>query len=136
MATTEAEGVFAKLANQVLEAAEQIVARVDEGVSVLMHGELPTAARGNIMDPGASDFDIDYIDEDMAGSPLEGIAESVLGDIMGGQVRENLILVSCCDKETTVVSTPYSLFTHNSSISSTGWSTNTNGSLPCLSCCS
>jgi hypothetical protein len=87
----ETEGIFARLANEVLEAAEHIVTRVDEGVAAIMHGKLPDGSRNIDSDP-AADLDDDFVmDEDLGGSPLEGIAESVIGDIMGVQV----CLVEC-----------------------------------------
>lgn len=88
-ANKQAEGVFARIANEVLEAAEHIVTRVDEGVAAIMHGSLPHdgASSHNIDSDPAADADYDpLMDEDMEGSPLEGIADSVLSDIMGGQV--------------------------------------------------
>lgn len=87
------EGVFAKLANEVLEAAEHIVTRVDEGVSAILHGNLPNNGGGenaaNNMDTNDlpnDEYDPLLDDEEIFGSPLEGMAQSVLGDIMGNQV--------------------------------------------------
>jgi hypothetical protein len=83
------ESTFEKLANHVLESVEQVAARAEEGLALLMSGNLDggdTAAGGN-----DGPFDNDDVtmemDEDMIGSPLEGIADSVLSDIMSKQVR-------------------------------------------------
>ena len=55
----ETEGFFAKLANEVLEAAEHIVTRVDEGVAAVMHGKLPDGSRKIDSGP-AADFDDEH----------------------------------------------------------------------------
>ena len=94
------EGLLDRLANEVLEASEQIVTRFEEGISVLTTGELPQqtasdGAAGHEM-PNLDDMDIDDLSEEevqilleeqlMDNSPLEGIASSVIGDIVSKQV--------------------------------------------------
>lgn len=99
------EGIFNRLANEVLEASEQIVNRFEEGYNVLTTGELKPdqgsqpppagATMGSI--PNMDDADLDSLSEEdlqrlleehlMDSSPLEGIADSVLGDIVSRQVR-------------------------------------------------
>lgn len=94
------EGLLDRLANEVLEASEQIVTRFEEGISVLTTGELPQQvasddAAGHEM-PNLDDMDIDDLSEEevqrlleeqlMDNSPLEGIASSVIGDIVSKQV--------------------------------------------------
>jgi len=96
------EGYVAKLTNEVLQAAEHIVTRFDEGASAILHGKLPDENGGeNTGDSDASDFHMSddndpLLDDDMEGSPLEGIAESVIGDIMGGQVCNIVLFCLCC----------------------------------------
>jgi hypothetical protein len=80
---------------------------MEEGISVLMTGDLPEGAEQNGIPESSSssnepefdsdDFDLDNLSEEelqrllsqemMQNSPLEGIADSVIGDIVGGQVR-------------------------------------------------
>lgn len=88
MTAEKGEGVFAKLANEVLEAAEHIVTRVDEGVSAILHGKLPDGNGGASNSDATEHDDMNdpLLDEEIPGTPLEGIANSVLSDIMGGQV--------------------------------------------------
>ena len=105
VATMAAETFFTKLADNVLQASENIVNRMEEGISVLMTGDLPEGAKQNDMHDSSTsnqaEFDIDDLDLDnlseeelqrilseemMQGSPLEGIADSVIGDIVAGQV--------------------------------------------------
>lgn len=101
-----AEKFFNRIASDVLEATEHLSNRLEEGVfSALLTGELPKAATqqqehaGSQQEFDPEDFgDFDGMDEEeirrmledqmMMGSPLEGIADSVMGDIMQGQVRQ------------------------------------------------
>ena len=85
---------FEKISNQILESADQFATRIEEGLSVILNGNLPSedgssssSSSSNV--PPNADIDEDIMmemDEDMAGSPLEGIADGVLKDIMGKQV--------------------------------------------------
>lgn len=134
------EGVFAKLANEVLEAAEHIVTRVEEGASAILHGKLPEDGSNDMKidaDPSAGDDDkdplMDMDDVDMGGSPLEGMAESVLSDIMGGQVR----IIHYCFYLTVLFihENTDARFAFNTPSMHVGWPTNTNGSHSCLSSC-
>jgi len=102
-----AEKFFNKIADDVLHATEQIQARMEEGWSVLLTGELPETAK----DPSSSspspaetaefpqdfdDLDLENLSEEelqrlmeedmMQNSPLKGIADEVMGNIMMGQV--------------------------------------------------
>jgi hypothetical protein len=97
--TERAEGTLERLANQILESVEQIANRVEEGFSVLLTGKLPgdqdqssTRTPGNAR-MGIDDDEMMEIDEDMLGSPLEGIADSVLKDIMDNQV--SFVVLTC-----------------------------------------
>ena len=101
------EGFFGKLANDVFEATEQIATRMEEGLSVLMTGKLPDEASENQESAQAmpdlsgslTEEDLQNLSEEeiqmlikqemMENSPLEGIAVSVIGDIMKNQVRLN-----------------------------------------------
>lgn len=98
-----AERFFTKVANDVLEASEKISTRLEEGLSALMAGGAGEGAGGGTgADTGTAgggngreeDFEILDDAEDIGmmdgaemkhGSPLEGIAESVMGDIMKNQ---------------------------------------------------
>ena len=94
------ESAFSKVANEVLQAAEQVATRMEEGLSVLMNGKLPDEVDDNTATAKqeSPDFDTDTIDdlseeeiqeilqrEMMENSPLGGIADSVIGDIMKNQ---------------------------------------------------
>lgn len=93
------ESYFTKIANEVLEASEKLTNRLEEGINLLL-GEFEGGASAGgsgsgpsqPQQPGASDSEFEGWDEDMDmedmddGSPLKGIAESVMGDIMAGQV--------------------------------------------------
>lgn len=100
-----AKSFFTRVTNDVLEASEKISARLEEGLSVLMTGGLPQQQEGKDTsgggggaggsggqqssmgdDGGGDDFEIMEEEAEMRhGSPLEGIAENVIGDIMKGQ---------------------------------------------------
>lgn len=91
------ESSFESLTNKILESADLIANRVEEGIAAMMTGTLPGEigsqsggpAQGN--NPQLDDDDIMMeMDEDMIGSPLEGIADSVLSDIMSKQVCAEL----------------------------------------------
>lgn len=89
-----AEKFFTKVANDVLEASEKLSARLEDGLSAIFAGKLPEAVPGDsFADPGP-DIGMDpseefLMEEDqlLGGSPLQGIAEGVIGDIMSRQVR-------------------------------------------------
>jgi hypothetical protein len=109
---------FQKIASDVLEASEKLSARLEDGISAILTGEL--TASGQPDDPnrvlrrqedneglassassgdvgGESDFSssqafeetIEMLEGEDAygGTPLEGIARGVIGDIMANQVR-------------------------------------------------
>jgi hypothetical protein len=99
-----AESFFNKITNDVLQATEEIATRLEEGVSLLMTGNLPDSAGSQ---PVNSDYqpesefgdlseeEINQLSEEeiqellqnevMENSPLEGIAEGVMDDIMKNQ---------------------------------------------------
>ena len=83
---------FQRVANDVLKASEELSARMEDGLTAMMTGELPKAATegsGATPPPTADGFGEDdfEIEEEFMHSPLEGIAESVLGDLMQNSVR-------------------------------------------------
>ena len=115
------ESYFAKLANDILDASEKLTVRLEEGLSVLwkeMEGSSPSSAsRGGgstQQQDTASENEFEGWDEAEMGdpSPLQGIAESVMGDIMASQVssamsrrhRENVLWAFNCDSCTVVMS--------------------------------
>ena len=88
------EGSFERIVNHILESADQLAARLEDGVSVLMTGKLPESEQSSTSNPnqhqqGHHDVDdvLMEIDEDMMGSPLESMADGVLSDIMSRQVN-------------------------------------------------
>jgi hypothetical protein len=94
------ESYFAQLANEILDGAEKLADRFEEGLNILW-GELgsgDTADGRNHEIPadattenefegwdGHGEEEEEFVDE--SSSPLEGIAQSVMGDIMSAQVR-------------------------------------------------
>ena len=98
--------VFEKIANEVLQATERISNSLDDGISLLLNGELAAGGGSPSADSsrdagagqefasgggeGMNDDELVITEEELAmmGSPLDGIANSVLGDIMAGQVRK------------------------------------------------
>jgi hypothetical protein len=99
-----AEAFFNRIAKDVLEATEHISNQLEEGVSALLTGELPKAATQQQQQHAESQQEFDPADyehfegmdeeeirrmiqeEMMTGSPLNGIADGVMEDIMQGQV--------------------------------------------------
>ena len=92
------ESAFSRVANEVLQAVDHLSTRMEEGLSVLLTGNLPEeeeASTGNQEIPKDDlEFDGDISDEDldqllnegmMNDSPLGGIADSVISDIMANQ---------------------------------------------------
>ena len=88
---------FQRVANDVLKASEEITARMEDGISAML-GDLsstpPTSSgsgSGSATPPTSPEFDnVDddfEIEEEFMGSPLNGIADSVLGDLMQNSVR-------------------------------------------------
>lgn len=80
-----AERFFTKVANDVLDATERLSNAIDDGVSVLLTGSLPEEQQREAPDIMLEGDD--EAEEMFAHSPLKGMAESVLGDIMQSQVR-------------------------------------------------
>ena len=103
-----AEQFFNKIADDVVKATESIQARFEEGWSVLSTGELPDSAKPSSQQPPQPqmEFELDDIDveglseeelqqllaehqqEMMDHSPLKGIAENVMGNIMSENVSQ------------------------------------------------
>uniref|UniRef100_A0A7R9ZM62 Transmembrane protein 18 n=1 Tax=Craspedostauros australis TaxID=1486917 RepID=A0A7R9ZM62_9STRA len=94
----DAEGVFTKLANFVLETSEQVVNVVEDGLAAITTGEMEqrdgassshaSSAYGGPGGDGGGEFEFSEDDDDvMMESPLNGIADGVLKDIMKGQTK-------------------------------------------------
>jgi hypothetical protein len=100
-----AEKFFYKIADDVLQATEQIQARMEEGLNLLWTGDVAEKASLSHSMGGDSDFlnegnmdnlDLENLSEEeiqkllaeemMDSNPLQGIADSVMGNIMSGQV--------------------------------------------------
>ena len=110
-----AEKFFNRIADDVLQVTEKIQAVMEEGVSVLLTGELPSSTKASSSEQSSStsssssqqefsvddidDLDIDNLSEEeiqqlldekadimMQHSPLKGIADDVMGNIMVGNV--------------------------------------------------
>eukprot|EP00547_Thalassionema_nitzschioides_P002876 CAMPEP_0194200522 /NCGR_PEP_ID=MMETSP0156-20130528/1090_1 /TAXON_ID=33649 /ORGANISM="Thalassionema nitzschioides, Strain L26-B" /LENGTH=235 /DNA_ID=CAMNT_0038925529 /DNA_START=90 /DNA_END=797 /DNA_ORIENTATION=- len=83
------EGAFARLTNQILETADKAANVIDEGLSIMMTGKIKEDGAPT-EEPLTGDLPDDDIltemDEDMMGSPLEGIADGVLKDIMSSNI--------------------------------------------------
>lgn len=89
---TMAQQFFEKLSNDVLEATEQIADRMEEGIKLMFAGEGSTNSPTPTPDTG--DFtieeELDDLKEDGLGdTPLRGIAEEQLKNIMENNVRNN-----------------------------------------------
>jgi hypothetical protein len=108
-----AEAFFNKIAEDVLRATELIQTIMEEGIGVVLNGELPDDGAAKASASAASDstqgansghqeFDVEDVDLDnlsdeelerllaedmMQSSPLKGIADDVMGNIMSGQVQ-------------------------------------------------
>lgn len=84
------ESYFTKLANEILDASEKLTNRFEEGLSILW-GDLEGSGKDTDSD-NAQQFNAEnefegWEEEAMDdSSPLAGIAESVMGDIMASQV--------------------------------------------------
>ena len=94
------ESYFTKLTNEILDASEKLTDRFEEGFNILW-GEL--SQDGSSSGSGASTPQAETTNDEFEGwgddsqeheaevmdesSPLAGIAESVMGDIMAAQVR-------------------------------------------------
>jgi hypothetical protein len=101
-----AERFFTKVANDVLAASEQLSNRLEDGIAAILTGDLALkqkegdAGAGSSSGSGAGsvppqyehEFDdqFEIPEEELRHNPLQGIAESVVGDIMGGQVRYSM----------------------------------------------
>jgi hypothetical protein len=85
MASTS-ETTITRMINHVLDTSEKIVNVVEEGISILMKGEASSVNGKTSTERSIPD---DFGDEEMRmrSSPLEGVADSVLSNIMKGQVR-------------------------------------------------
>ena len=107
------ESLFNRLSNELLEASNQIQSRFEEGLSALLGEESSSGGTGGSKNgyfPGEfDDLDLDGMDEDevkrvleqemMDNSPLEGIADSVIADIVSRQVSSTDSLphpLLCC----------------------------------------
>lgn len=95
LTVTMAERFFNKVANDVLEASDQITNML-ESVYTSFYGETQEGDGNNDEQVGAESFipsDITEEDiEELRKSPLEGMTESVMGDIMANQVRSLRLL--------------------------------------------
>ena len=76
-----AEAFFTKIASDVLDATEKISKDFDDGIAALFGSEPQDTAPPETASP---EDDIE-IEEEFMHSPLQGMAESVMGDILAGQ---------------------------------------------------
>ena len=93
------ESYFAQITNDVLAAAEKLTDRFVEGINILLGVISPSSRESATKSATPSQNEFEGWDEDVHGggdisedilnesSPLAGIADSVMGDIMAGQVR-------------------------------------------------
>jgi hypothetical protein len=103
------ESYFTKLANDILDASEKIVDRFEEGLNILL-GELSdnsgSGAAANNNKASSSPSPESATEDEFEGwdgneeanmedpSPLAGIAQSVMEDIMAGQVSTRIALAA------------------------------------------
>lgn len=92
-----AERFFGKIMSDVLDASEKLSNRLEEGLTALFTGELPKIPQDVVptppetppIDSESFEDELGTLENDVGGgSPLEGIARSVLGDILDSQVRD------------------------------------------------
>ena len=90
-----AESFFKRLSNDVLEATEQVANRMEEGLALLFNGgepdrsnagQIPASTDNNPFQGADDDHDQENLEEEFRNHPLQGIADSVVGDILSGQV--------------------------------------------------
>ena len=90
-----AESFFKRLSNDVLEATEQVANRMEEGLALLFNGgepdrsnagQIPAPTDNNPFQGADDDHDQENLEEEFRNHPLQGIADSVVGDILSGQV--------------------------------------------------
>lgn len=118
--TNTLESYFSQIANDILQSAEQIVNRVEEGISVITTGKLPSQDNvgSSTVDPIHSTADSrsydnteyddeEFTDEEMEEillhNPLPGMTEQVLGSIMGThqvsfRIGVDLVIKFCLTK--------------------------------------
>jgi hypothetical protein len=89
-----AERFFTRLTNDVLEATEKVANRMEEGLSLIFNNDAKgagigggPAAHATGSQPPYDNNDEEDLEESLRGNPLQGMAESVVGGIMGAQVR-------------------------------------------------
>lgn len=95
-----AERFFTKVANEVLAASEQLSNRLEDGIAAILTGELAPkqqqdgagAGSGSVPPQFEHEFDdqFEIPEEELRHNPLQGIADSVVGGILGGQVRNGV----------------------------------------------
>ncbi|GKY93261.1 hypothetical protein MPSEU_000293700 [Mayamaea pseudoterrestris] len=97
--TGDSRGAFARVAQEILDTAERVTTTVENGIQGLFSATTNMASnnegnvggqQGHLMDEDASnefsqqDYDA-MVREQLEGSPLQGMAEQVLGGILQGQ---------------------------------------------------
>lgn len=78
-------GLFESISNEILELTQDLSEKVDQGIDYLL-GASSSAETGKT---GADADNFDPDDDNMPGNPLQGITETVLGEIMDSQVRRS-----------------------------------------------
>lgn len=92
-----AERFFAKVTNDVLQATEQVANRFEESLTLIFgnsaakdtaagSGGASAAERSTKFHQEFDNNDQDDLEEALRDNPLQGMADSVLSGIMGGQV--------------------------------------------------
>ncbi|GAX09965.1 hypothetical protein FisN_11Lh046 [Fistulifera solaris] len=82
------ESFLERVANDMLEASEKLVNGVEEGLAILFSSESQTAEETPPPQSVAEEWDDETMAEEFvlqSSSPLSGIAESVMGNILQGQ---------------------------------------------------
>ena len=86
---------FQKVANDVLKASEELSIVLEDGIAAMIKGAGGEAKASHETESGefeADDFEV--IEDELMNSPLQGMTESVLSDLMKNQVRRPSLF--CC----------------------------------------
>ena len=84
---------FQRVANDVLKASEELSMVMEDGIAAMLGGSGAKSSSGDhdtTTKPAAGEFDVDdfeVLEEELMNSPLQGMTESVLNDLMKNQVR-------------------------------------------------
>jgi hypothetical protein len=81
------EGFFTRVANEVLQASDVLTTRFEEGLSSLFNSDIPSKEPLHNVPHMGDEEDEFEIEEELMHSPLQGIAQNIMGDVFSSQVR-------------------------------------------------